>query len=291
MGIGTKVQINFQAQLLGHPGAIYCLHEAKKGFYSCGADGWLVHWDIERSNDGQRIATAGEAVYSMHVQHETCYLGTYSQHLIGIANGDVFAKIAAHTKGVFFIKTANENILSGGGDGYVCLWTKDLQLLKRVQVSQKGLRCAVWHASNWYMAGGDGTIYILDQNLDLVRTIIISGQSIFTIATLDNCIYAGGRDAKIIKMDADFKLEFWDAHLLHIHALRPLVDKNFLLSTSMDKTCRLWTTQGELLKVLDAPKYGGHLSSVNDALWLPNNTLVTCSDDKSIMVYTVIDAN
>lgn len=78
------------------------------------------------------------------------------------------------------------------------------------------------------------------------------------------------------------------AHLLHIHDLQLNADATRLLSASMDKTIKLWNTDtGELLKVIDFEKHGGHRSSVNKILWFHKNTIISCSDDRTLMCFEI----
>ncbi len=58
-------------------------------------------------------------------------------------------------------------------------------------------------------------------------------------------------------------------------------------TASRDKTLKVWETEGfQLLKVLEGRRDGGHSHSVNRLLWTNfNNWLVSCSDDRSIILW------
>lgn len=56
----------------------------------------------------------------------------------------------------------------------------------------------------------------------------------------------------------------------------------------MDKTIRLWNTDTwELIKVIDFQKHEAHTSSVNCGLWLNENIVISCSDDRSIQAFHI----
>jgi WD40 repeat protein len=79
------------------------------------------------------------------------------------------------------------------------------------------------------------------------------------------------------------------AHLLHIHSLSLHPEQNLLLSSSMDKTIKLWDFENKtLLKVIDKEKYNGHTSSVNKILWFDRNRFISCSDDRTIKCFEII---
>jgi WD40 repeat protein len=57
-------------------------------------------------------------------------------------------------------------------------------------------------------------------------------------------------------------------------------------TVSMDKTIKIWDTEKfQLLKVIDKAKLDGHLSRVNKCLWFDDETLLTGSDDRTIMMW------
>jgi WD40 repeat protein len=56
----------------------------------------------------------------------------------------------------------------------------------------------------------------------------------------------------------------------------------------MDKTIKIWATENfQLLKVIDKTKQNGHLSSVNKCLWMDDETLLSGSDDRTIMMWKI----
>jgi WD40 repeat protein len=78
------------------------------------------------------------------------------------------------------------------------------------------------------------------------------------------------------------------AHNLHINHIAFNPSGKLFATVSMDKTIKIWVTEKfQLLKVIDKAKSDGHLSSVNKCFWVDDETLLTGSDDRTIMMWKV----
>ena len=65
----------------------------------------------------------------------------------------------------------------------------------------------------------------------------------------------GGRDAVLKWFKGHACMREVKAHLLHVHRLQMREGGKYLLSSSMDKTIKLWEAgSGDLLKVINAEK-------------------------------------
>jgi WD40 repeat protein len=58
-----------------------------------------------------------------------------------------------------------------------------------------------------------------------------------------------------------------------------------LLSSSMDKTIKIWTKELELLKVMDYARNQSHINCINKVEWLNTEQFVSCSDDRSLILW------
>ena len=288
MGTGTKINIKVLQHLKGHNGGVYALQAApNKQLYSASADGWIVKWDPTKQADGELLAQCGEPIYSLLFHKGIGYAGSSKGYIFVIDAEKNVRKIEAHTRGVFFIKAIKNGFISGGGDGKLNIWDQNMDLLKVLQLSNNSLRCCLIEENKVWIAGSEGKIFELNDELAEVKSYQGHKNSIFAMCQLDGQLISGGLDAEI-RHWKDGQLQYnTAAHTLHVHGLAAHPNLPLYASASMDKSCKIWTAEGELLKVLEAEKYGGHINCVNACVWLSDTLLATSSDDRTIMVYEV----
>jgi WD40 repeat protein len=59
-------------------------------------------------------------------------------------------------------------------------------------------------------------------------------------------------------------------------------------TASRDKTAKVWdAADAAFLFRLDKENFSGHLNSVNSVLWLNDDTLISASDDRSIIIWKI----
>jgi len=300
-----KIQVQKLAQLTGHDASIFKVmpYKEKNLFLSGGGEGWVVVWDLKQPEMGRLVSKIDKQIFSLLYLkgHETIVAGNMDGgvHWINLNDPTNTQNIAHHSKGVFAIERVGESVFTAGGDGVLTRWDiKATRTIESIHLSNKSLRCIAYSQERNELAVGasDTNIYLLDaKTLHLKKTISKAHEnSVFTLLYSVNNQYllSGGRDAhlRIRDITADFKeINAQPAHWYTINniALHP---KGHLFATaSRDKTIKIWdATTFELLKVLDVVKYGGHLNSVNHLYWSEfDNQLISCSDDRSIIVWSV----
>lgn len=288
MGTGTKINIKLKAHLKGHNGGIYSLAKGDDShFYTAGADGWIAKWNPSKSEDGELVAQCDEPLYTLLHHKKNLYAGSSQGHIFILSSGNNVRKIEAHTRGVFFIKALNNGFITGGGDGKLMVWNGSMEWQKTLQLSPQSLRTCLIDENKITVAGSEGTLFFLNDTIRNIQSIKAHKNSIFALCKVADQLISGGRDAELRFWKNDQMQGHVPAHLLHIHGLSSHPSLPIFASASMDKTCKVWTASGKLLKVLNAEKFGGHINSVNACLWLNESTLITVSDDKTCMVYAL----
>lgn len=300
-----KIQVQKLAQLTGHDASIFKVvaYKEKNLFLSGGGEGWVVVWDLTQPEMGRLVSKVDKQIFALLYLkgHEMIVAGNMDGgvHWVNLNDPTNTKNIAHHTKGVFAIERVGESVFTAGGDGILTRWDiKAKRTIESIHLSNKSLRCIAYSSERNELAVGasDTNIYLLDaETLTLKKTIQKAhDNSVFTTVYSANnqYLFSGGRDAHLRVRDiaADFKeINAQPAHWYTINHI-VLHPKGHLFATaSRDKTIKIWDTATfKLLKVLDVMKYGGHLNSVNHLFWSDfDNQLISCSDDRSIIVWAV----
>jgi WD40 repeat protein len=217
--------------------------------------------------------------------------GSQTGYFYAIQDG-VARKIEAHKGGLFSILVKENQIITAGGDGFLQVWSPELKILHSLRLSNKSVRRIISIPGGFAASGSEGIVWLLSPELKIVDSWQDHQSSVFSLEfiTAGNNLISGGRDAVIRSRVLGEVNEHGDiaAHLLHIHDLKLSPAGSLLASASMDKTIKIWKPHTiELLKVLDAARYGIHTSSVNSLVWLSESMLVSASDDKNLGVWGI----
>lgn len=299
------MRIKRLAHFTGHKDCIYALAPALKPdcFYTGAAEGYIVEWNYEKKGDGELLAQVPAPVYSLAAYAQQLWLlaGTArgNLHVIDITSKKELRNIEAHTQGLYHIHILQKHpwIITAGGDGVVRLWERyTLELVHTLHLSDKSARVIAVSPDETSFAVGYSDCHIRQwslPDLQLIADWDAHENSIFSLTyTPDGKkIISGGRDVRLKEWALSPKpeqLQVINAHNLHINYLQYNPAGNLLASVSMDKTLKIWDGETlQLLKVIDKARHQGHVSSVNKVFWIDNNRLVTCSDDRTAMVWEI----
>lgn len=289
------------AQLTGHNASIFALaaDADPRYFLSAGGDGWIVRWDLDNPTVGKLIAKVETQIFSLLNLPDSNKLVVGNMnggvHWVDLENPNETKNIAHHQKGVFDILSINESVFTIGGEGKITRWSAaEGRSLESLHLSNQSLRSTAFRlkTNEIVIGASDNAIYVLDaHSLKLKKTIQNAHEnSVFTLKYSPDGRYllSGGRDAhlKIWDVQNDFALiNSQPAHWFTINDLVFHPNGHWFATASRDKTIKIWDAQTfELLKVLDTVRNGGHINSVNRLLWL-ENYLISCSDDRSIILW------
>ncbi len=293
----------------GHRSAIYALAPGKDEwhFLSAGGDGWVTEWSLDDPETGRLAASVETQIFSLgSLPDGRIVAGDMNGGIrwIDRENPDKTLNIQHHQKGTFDILAAGAWVFTVGGDGILTRWNMERgRSMESFQLSNQALRAISFSEKRKELAVGasDNSIYLLDvETFELRHTLKDAHtNSVFAVAYSPDGhhLLSGGRDAMLKVWDLESQ-QFLTPHLstltpdypAHLFTVNHIVfspDAQLFATASRDKTLKIWDAHTfELLKVVDTMRYGGHINSVNRLLWLPD-CLVSCSDDRSVMLWRV----
>lgn len=295
----TEVKVHRLFQYEGHSGPVYALEKGLESiFFSGSSDGIVALWDSQTAKDAIGLLKAQSAVYSLHFISEKNWLAVGLSngflHVIDIVDRKIIYSLNKHNGGIFGIQHDHQFIYTVGQDGKISATNiSDGQTVSQIFLSHKNLRFLQLIDQKIMTGGSEGVLFELDTDGLVVKNKWQAHQdTIFSGVFYDNQTFLTvGKDALLKRWDLNNLKETHalPAHLMSIHSICFSPDKKYFITSSMDKTFKIWNTnQMKLLKVIDKIRHNSHHSSVNQSIWIPyNDAIITCSDDKNIIQWAL----
>lgn len=289
MATSPKIKITKVAQLQGHKDAIYdfALDKENRVVYSAGADGYIVAWDIANPETGSLVLQTNEALYSISKQGNALLAGSKSGtvYQVDLEKAELVSRNKVHQGGVFFFSGTR----SGGEDGILRNYLEPsiLDEVNGLKLSDESLRYCVENDTYLFIGASDHKIYKLNKET-LMLDAVLEGHtnSVFGLELIDDyTLVSTGRDAYIRAWDLKLHQEVFAVPAHNYQAKSLAYNGKFLLSSSMDKTIKVWNEELKLLKVIDYVRYGGHTNCINKVQWVDENMFVSSSDDRSLVLW------
>ncbi|QRR03627.1 WD40 repeat domain-containing protein [Dyadobacter sandarakinus] len=289
----------------GHRDSVYTIisDRSGQGFYSAGADGYVIHWDLTRPDLGKLVARIGASVYAMslHQEGNALWIGQNYEgiQVLDLENNKVERTARITSAAIFDIKIHENIALIALGDGVIVVMDiPSFAVKKHIKIAGKSIRSLSVNPLTGEFASGDSehNVHIFDlAGLTLKRTIRSHTNSVFSVQYSKDgqYLFSAGRDAH---------LKIWDvgqgyeaaadipAHMYAINDVKFSPDGTLFATCSMDKSVKVWETSSfKLRKIIDRARHAGHGTSVNKLLWTSfENQLISCSDDRMISVWEVL---
>jgi hypothetical protein len=280
----------------GHRGPVYALEMgADSLFYSAGSDGWIVQWNLAKPDVGKVIAQVAGSVYALKLDSRgILWIGHNYQGIQGVRVSDQTQVFSIATAGlsIFSIEFIGPTAWIGHNDGLITVVDRATNaVVKHLKASSTSVRTIVQLSESLVAVGfSDGFIRIFDAAYQLVKAFQAHESSVFSIKSRGGDLFSVGKDARIKQWDSEYTLlNEVVGHIYAIHDLHFSPDGNWFATASMDKTVKIWETEGlKLRKVLDATRHGGHKNSVNKLIWSSfDDLLVSASDDKNLSIWKI----
>lgn len=278
--------------LLGHTSSIYkLLHGSKPDeFYSLAGDGMVVAWELGKE-DGVLLARADEQLFSgaFVTDRNLLLLGGFNGYLHWLDTGanTIVKKSELHKGAIYGVAQVNEQVCTVGKDGLLVVWNMDTMLpMISLTLSNAALRHISYLNGVVLVTDILGNLFQIDPtSWKVISRKELHISTIFDIIYFDGNYYTGGKDALLKKWTSDFQsIDEVPAHWYTINSLA--VCGSTIVTGSRDKKIRLWDKHLQLVQSIDVQQEG-HVNSVNSVLVLPEaGTVVTCSDDRTIRIWT-----
>ncbi|TAG17728.1 MAG: WD40 repeat domain-containing protein [Cytophagia bacterium] len=302
--IHPKVTVQKIDTFSGHRDCVYTLQnaDAPSHFFSAGADGMVVQWDLSRPDFGNLIARVPASVYAIafDAAQNELWVG---QNLEGIQVINPTTKQLVKSSkitnaSIFDIQFLENQAFVALSDGVVVVMDMaHFAVKKHLKASTQNARCVAICAASRQIAVGysDHFIRIFDADtLQLQQVLSGHTNSVFTLQYAPDGRYlvSGGRDAHLKVWDVAHGYALCHdipAHLFAINHLTYSPDGQYVATGSMDKAIKIWNADTfKLIKVIDRARHAGHGTSVNKLLWSNfQNRLLSGSDDRLISVWEI----
>lgn len=253
----------------------------------------VVHWRC-KEKDGFLLAQIPAPIFCSYFDpaSKTLWVGTNQGeiYILDTHHKLLKNKLKVDTNALFSLYFDGEVLYAAGHGGrLLTLDAHSLDLLKFLKISEKSIRQIEPYKDELLLPSSDGFVYAYSPKEHSSRSLgKRSEMSVFCVRMLNENLFTTGRDARIHVWEKEKEVQDINAHWYTINDLAFNPDASLLASSSMDKSIKLWDPKNmELLKVIDKERLNGHHSSVNKLIWLTENRLVSCSDDRSVQLFDI----
>ncbi len=285
----------------GHRGAVYALERAADPalFYSAGADGWVVQWNLRKPDLGKVIAQIQGSVYAMRLDHAAGILWVAQNnegiHGIDLVSLERVFSIPMLNQSIFDIQFWGNQVWVGSAHGMITVIDRvSHQVIKHIKVGEAHVRCLHGVGDHIFSGYSDGFLRVFNARFELITAHLAHEKRIFSLISVGERLISVGGDAHIRswRWQSDALVSASPAIPAHIQAINAVVlspSGSYFATGSMDKTIKIWRVDDlALCKVIDFARYGGHKHSINTLIWSEyEELLISGSDDKQISVWKI----
>jgi WD repeat-containing protein 61 len=297
------VDVRREAQCIGHQDCIYAVtaFRGDRSFYTGGADGMVVQWNLDSPETGEMVAKVGSTVYSLCPMPEQRHIVVGQNfegiHIIDPGTRKEVGSLKMTDAAIFDMMLVGRMLFIACGDGYlVAVDTQEWRTLARIRISEKSLRSLAYNSATHELAVGasDHLITIVDAETLTVRHRIEGHtNSVFALAFAPHAdrLLSAGRDAHLRIFDVSSGYTLIEDIIPHMYTVNDIIfnpSGRLFATCSKDKSIRIWDPDGlRALRTIDRSSSAGHGTSVNRLLWMDDRTLVSVSDDRTASIWSL----
>lgn len=292
----------------GHKDCVYALCEGPKpgDFFSSGADGMVVLWNVNEPENGHLVAKVDGTVYALLYLHDKNQIlitvNRHGFHLVDLESDTEVWSWATPLETIFRLGRWKDQIWASASIGMVYRVDIEKQTVERNKVGNSDLRALALNPTNPGIAFGSSDQHLYWQSF-LYPELPMHSWKAHENTVFGLQFYPSGD--QLISVGRDAQLKLWSeassgkfeleksvpAHLFGIHDVVLHPSKPILATGSMDKTIKIWDAETlKLLRVLDKTRHAGHGHAVNQLLWLTDQeVLLSCSDDRTISAWNIFE--
>ena len=283
----------------GHAAAVYSCAAQGNLIYSGSSDKFVARWKVDEGIQDKFAIKFEKAVYSLALISDNLLavgLADGALHFFDLDTRKELKFYTKHTEGIFSIRENQQkkHIYAGDADGNLSVWNSEtLDLLIYLPLNCGKIRSIAVDESGevFALACQDGNIRVFETNhFNEINTFYGHENGVTAILfhpTEKGKLYSGGKDALLKLWDWQNQRELISvvAHTFAIYEIISVQDGNQIITASRDKNIKVWDAENlGIIKRLDA-KEGGHRHSVNALAKINENSFVSVSDDKRIIVW------
>ncbi len=290
-----------EKEINGHAGAIYSCCATSKYIYSASADKYVVRWLIETGEQDKFAIKFEHSIYSIEILDDKYLIAGLSSgdlHIFDLEENKEVKFYQQHTKAIFAItfNSHKNQFYVADADGNLSIWdSNSLELIIYLPLDCGKIRSVTVNdnGEHFALAGQDGYLRIFETSyfneINTINAHKNGATSVLFHPKNNDLIISGGKDAllKVWNWKEEIELQKIVAHTFAIYDLLSLNEKKTIVSASRDKHIKIWSIDEELLNIkqrLDF-KAGGHKHSVNALAKINEQSFVSCSDDKKLVLW------
>lgn len=291
-------------EISGHSAGIYSLAFDGDYIYSASADHYVARWNVETGLQDKFAIHFDSPVYSISLLNNNHFLvaalANGNMHVFDLMERKEIKFFTQHKVAIFATKENKEKnqLYVGDADGNLSVWdTLTFELLIYIPLDCGKIRRITIDSDGELFAvcGQDGFLRIFDPfYFNEIYSFKAHEDGVTTALfhpTKPDLIFTGGKDAFLRSWNfrTGKRLNSIPAHNYVIYDLIALNNGKTLVSSSRDKSIKVFDLESlSFLQRIDL-KEGGHRHSVNCVEKLAENTFVSASDDKRMILWEADD--
>ncbi len=285
-------------EIKGHAAAVYdCI--ASNGYvYSASADKHIVRWWISNGEQDKFAVKFEQTVYSIALYENYLFAGLANGdlHIFDLDKNEEVKFYQQHTKAIFAIQynSQEKQLYVGDADGNLSIWDlNSLELLIYLPLDCGKIRSidVSMNGDFFALAGQDGYIRVFETTyFNEIKSFYAhenGATSVLFHPKENGLLFSGGKDAllKLWNWESENELKSVVAHLYSIYGIISLKNGAEIATCSRDKNVKIWRTDDLVFQQKLEASTKGHRHSVNSISKIGENTFVTCSDDKRVLIF------